>query len=79
MCAAQSGNEMSEEHLDHASVEDGVLNIRELERKYFGDESKPWWGIFRNYTAYFDKYSTIGYMRTFSFLLLLFLLQYTFI
>jgi hypothetical protein len=33
-----------------------------LERKYFWaeeNEVKPWWAIFRDYVAYFDRYAAV--------------------
>jgi hypothetical protein len=33
-----------------------IQDYKELEAKYFG---KPWWGLFRNYVIYVDRFAVL--------------------
>lgn len=54
---------------DDEGDDDGgrVADLAALERKYFWaeeNEVKPWWAIFRDYVAYFDRYAAVSDVST---------------
>jgi len=53
----EGGSTVKEESKQHPSLSEG--DIISLEMRHF-TEAKPWWGLFRNFIVYFDRYATIG-------------------
>jgi len=50
----EEGEQLNEEHEKHLAH----LQILDIESNKF--ENKPWWGMFRNYVVYVDRYYEVG-------------------
>jgi hypothetical protein len=58
------GNGGDDDDDDGDGDDEEAVDIAALEKKYFWceeEETKPWWAIFRDYVAYFDRYTVVRF------------------